>query len=64
LHTIFENNLGLFKVSIVGALVNPNIDERLEYVEGDPLIANLKSLNGVEIEELGGLTEEGNFVFT
>jgi hypothetical protein len=53
LHTVFENNLRLFRVNIVGALVNPNIDERLEYVEGDPLIANLKSLNGVEIEEFG-----------
>jgi hypothetical protein len=45
-------------------LVNLNIDERLEDVEGDPQFVNLKSLNGVEIEELGEFTNEGNFVFT
>jgi hypothetical protein len=45
-------------------LVNLNIDERLEDVEGDPQFVNLKSLNGVEIEELGEFTKEGNFVFT
>jgi hypothetical protein len=54
----------LFRISIVGALVSPNIDERLEDVEGDPQIANLESLNGIEIEKLDELTEEANFVFT
>ncbi len=44
-------------------MVSLNIDERLKDVEGDPQIVNRKSLNGVEIEELGKLTKEGNFVF-
>ncbi len=35
LHTVSESNLGSLRV-IVGALVSPNIDERLEDVEGDP----------------------------
>jgi hypothetical protein len=64
LHTIFESNSRSLRVSSIGTLVNPNIDERLEDVEGDPQIANLKSLNGIEIEELGELTKESNFVFT
>jgi len=38
--------------------------EILKDLEGDPQIANLKSLNGVKIEELGEFIEEGNFVFT
>jgi len=62
--TISESNSRSLKVSIVGALVSPNTDERLEDVEGDPQIVNMKSLNGVEIEKLGKLTDEGNFVFT
>jgi hypothetical protein len=64
LRTVSESNSRSLRVSIISALVNPNIDERLEDVEGDPQIVNLKSLNGVEIKELGKLTEEGNFVFT
>jgi len=63
LHNVSESNLRSLRVSTIGALVNPNINERLEDVEGDPQIVNLKSLNGVEIEELGKLTKEGNFVF-
>jgi hypothetical protein len=58
LRTIFESNSRSLKVSIVGALVNLNTDERLEDVEGDPQIINLKSLNGVEIEKLGEFTKE------
>ncbi len=54
----------MLRTNIVGALVSPNIDERLKDVEDDPKIANMKSLNGVEIEKLGELIEEGNFVFT
>jgi hypothetical protein len=45
-------------------LVNLNTNERLEDIESDPQIVNMKSLNGVKIEELRELTEEGNFVFT
>jgi hypothetical protein len=62
--TISESNSRSLKVSIVGALVSPNTDEGLKNIEGDPQIVNLKSLNGIEIEELGELTKEGNFVFT
>lgn len=47
----------------MGAPVNPSIDERLKDVEGDPQIANPKSLNEVEMEEWGELTKEGNFAF-
>jgi hypothetical protein len=54
----------LFRINIVGALVSPNTDERLEDVEGDPQIANLESLNGIKIEKLDELTKEANFVFT
>jgi hypothetical protein len=54
----------LLRVSITGALVSPNIDERLKDLEGDPQIVHLKSLNGIEIKELGELTKESNFVFT
>ncbi len=61
---IFESNSRLFRVNITGALVSLNTYERLEDIEGDPQIVNLKSLNGVKIEESGELTEEGNFVFT
>ncbi len=32
-------------------------------MEGDPQIANPKSLNEVEMEEWGELTKEGNFAF-
>jgi hypothetical protein len=64
LHIVSESNSRFLGINITGALVSPNTNERLEYVEGDPQIANLKSLNGVEIEESGELTEEGNFVFT
>ncbi len=31
-------------------------------MEGDPQIANPKSLNEVEMEEWGELTKEGNFI--
>jgi hypothetical protein len=62
--TIFESNSRSLVVSTTGALISPNIDERLQDVEGDPQIVNLKSLNGVEIEELGEFTKESNFVFT
>ncbi len=64
LRTVSESNSRSLRVSTVGALVSPNTDERLEDIEGDPQIVNLKSLNGVKIEELGKLIEEGNFVFT
>jgi hypothetical protein len=33
---VSKSNSRLFKVSIISALVNPNIDERLDDVEGDP----------------------------
>jgi hypothetical protein len=64
LHIVSESNSRSLKLNTIGALVSPNIDERLEDIEGDPQIVNMKSLNGVEIEELGELTKEGNFVFT
>jgi hypothetical protein len=64
LRTIFESNSRSLRVNTVGALVSPNTNEKLEDVEGDPQIVNIKSLNGVEIEEFGKLTKEGNFVFT
>jgi hypothetical protein len=64
LHIVSDNNSGSLRVNIIGALVNPNTDERLKDVEGDPQIINMKSLNGVNIEELGELTKESNFFFT
>jgi hypothetical protein len=64
LHTISENNSRSLKISIVSALVSLNFYEKLEDIEGDPQIVNMKSLNGIEIEELGELIVEGNFVFT
>ncbi len=64
MRTIFESNSRSLRVNTVGALVSPNTNEKLEDVEGDPQIVNIKSLNGVEIEEFGKLTKEGNFVFT
>jgi hypothetical protein len=64
LRTVSESNSRSLKISTNGALVSLNTDERLENIKGDPQIVNLKSLNGVEIKELGQLIEEGNFVFT
>jgi hypothetical protein len=53
----------LFKVSTISALISLNTNEKLEEIEGDPQITNMKSLNGVKIEELGEFTKEGNLVF-
>jgi hypothetical protein len=64
LHIVSESNSRFLEISTVGALVSLNTHERLEDVEGDLQIANLKSLNGVKIEELGEFTKEGKFVFT
>ncbi len=63
MHTISESNSRSLRVSTIGALVNPNTNERLKDVKVTHKL-NLKSLNGVEIEELGEFTKEGNFVFT
>jgi hypothetical protein len=46
LHIVSKSNSRSLTISIIGALVNPNIDERLKDVEGDPQIVNRKSLNG------------------
>jgi hypothetical protein len=64
LHTVFENNSRSLRVNTTSALVSPKTDERLEDIKGDPQIVNLKSLNGVKIEESGELIKEGNFIFT
>jgi hypothetical protein len=39
---VSESNSRLLRINTTGALVSPNIDERLEDVEGNPQIANLK----------------------